>query len=413
MNTRLMATLLGETSRTYRSAFFAIATLGAASSMHTQAEGSQDIQQAIADSSVDFNFRYRFEQVDQDNIHENAGASTLRSRIKWQTPKTYAFKALLELDDVRVIGAEQYNSTANSQSQYPVVADPEGSEVNQAFISYNNDSLGAILGRQRINLDDQRFVGGVGWRQNEQTFDGTRLQYHHDALTFDYSYITQVNRIFGPEGPKAKLEGDIHLLNSRFKISDQQALVGFIYSLDFDDASALSLASQTYGIRYTGQHGGMKLLASIAHQSDTGDNPIDYQANFASVELSGKFSNKVNWKAGYEILGSDDGKQSFVTPLATLHKFQGFSDAFLATPASGVKDAYLGLGFKAGPTNLKLVYHDFQADEGGASLGSEWDAVAIYPVTKKIKALAKFASYDADTHGIDTKKVWLMLQIAI
>ncbi len=157
----------------------------------------------------------------------------------------------------------------------------------------------------------------------------------------------------------------------------------------------------------------MKVQASLASQVETGDNPVDYQSTFASLALSGKFENAMNWSAGYELLGSDDGKKAFITPLATLHKFQGFADAYLGTPSVGVKDAYLGLGFKAGATNLKFFYHDFRADEGSDKLGREWDAVVAYPLTKKIKALAKYADYRAHAHGKDTKKFWLMLQIAI
>ncbi len=43
---------------------------------------------------------------------------------------------------------------------------------------------------------------------------------------------------------------------------------------------------------------------------------------------------------GYELLGSDDGVAAFQTPLATLHKFNGFADQFLVTPAGGLQDIY-------------------------------------------------------------------------
>ena len=40
-----------------------------------------------------------------------------------------------------------------------------------------------------------------------------------------------------------------------------------------------------------------------------------------------------------------NGTIGFSTPLATLHKFQGFADVFLTTPASGITDAYGKLGY--------------------------------------------------------------------
>jgi hypothetical protein len=397
----------------WRPAIIAIAAVSASLAHNTLADDSKSPQQILSDAGFDLSFRYRFESVDHENFDKDAGANTLRSRLTWHSQSDSPFKALIELDDVRTIGSDKFNSTANSQSQYPVVADPEGSEVNQASIQYTQGDLKATVGRQRINLDDQRFVGGVGWRQNEQTYDGARFQFQQGALNLDYSYISNVNRIFGPGGSKANLEGDIHLVNSGLKISDTQNLTGFIYSLDFDESASYGLSSRTLGFRYTAKLGGVKVLASLASQVETGDNPVDYQTHFASLELSGKFENTMSWSAGYEILGSDDGKKAFNTPLATLHKFQGFADSYLGTPNDGVRDAHVGLGFKTGPAKISLRYHDFSADEGSEKLGSEWDAVAVYPVTKKIKALAKFADYQAEAHGRDTKKFWLMVQIAI
>src|SRR3546814_1461069 len=40
----------------------------------------------------------------------------------------------------------------------------------------------------------------------------------------------------------------------------------------------------------------------------------------------------------YEVLGSDAGVFAFQTPLATLHKFQGWADLFLTTHSAGVRD---------------------------------------------------------------------------
>lgn len=388
---------------------FALTLLSAAISSQAIAEQSDAFKTIITDSTTKVDFRYRFEGVDQDGIDKDAKANTLRSRINWTSGSIGNVTATLEFDDVRAIGSEHYNSTSNGHTEYPAVADPEGTEVNQAYLKYKNGGFAATGGRQRINLDDQRFVGGVGWRQNEQTFDAGRLQYNNDIFTADYSYTNNINRIFGPEGDKANLKGDIHLINGSVNFTQNHKLTAFGYGLDFDKAVALS--SNTYGLRYSGDLKVVKLLASYARQSDTGDNPTSYDADYGLVEASGKIGKNFGLKAGYEILGSDNGVKAFNTPLATLHKFQGFADKFLNTPNSGVKDAYLGASAKAGPVTLKLAYHDFKSDEGSDKLGTEWDAAAIYPINKNIKALLKYADYSADDHATDTKKVWLQLQL--
>ena len=96
---------------------------------------TSDIAQAVRGGTVGLDFRYRFEGVDQDGISKDAEASTLRSRITATSGSLYGFTALGEVDNVTVIGSDHYNSTVNGESQYPVVADPKGTEVNQVYLA--------------------------------------------------------------------------------------------------------------------------------------------------------------------------------------------------------------------------------------------------------------------------------------
>ena len=168
----------------------------------TLAEGgfTDDLSKAVTEGSVKLDFRYRFEFVDQENFDKDAEASTLRSRITFESGKVSGFSALAEIDNVTVIGSERYNSTVNGNTEYPVVADPKGTNINQVYLKWAGESADATYGRQRINLSNQRFVGGVAWRQNEQTFDGVRANWKAtDSFSLDYSYTYKVHRIFGPE----------------------------------------------------------------------------------------------------------------------------------------------------------------------------------------------------------------------
>jgi len=149
----------------------------------------------FTDAKPILDVRYRYEHVDQDNTLEHANAQTLRTRVGIQTGKWYGLSALVEADNVSRLGDAAYNSTRNGQTDYSVVADPDGSEINQALLRYDHAFGSAIAGRQRINLDNQRFVGGVGWRQNEQTYDGVLGQMQPlDKLTLTYAYINKSTR---------------------------------------------------------------------------------------------------------------------------------------------------------------------------------------------------------------------------
>ena len=365
-----------------------------------------DVQQAIADGSADLKLRYRYERVDQDNIDKTANASTLLTRLSYKSADFNGFFTVLEFDNITALGNENFNSTVNGNGQYPVVADPIGSDFNQAYMGYKTDTMTFTAGRQRINHNDQRFVGGVAWRQNEQTYDGYRLQYDSkDGLNVDYSYVYNVNRIFGTKSPNSDLDGNLHLLNVKYKIDDNHRVAGYAYELDFDTANAI--ATRTVGVSYDGKISAMKVHAAYAKQSDTGDNPTDFSADYLALELGTKIS-AVNLGIGYESLGSDNGK-GFTTPLATLHKFQGFTDKFLGTPAQGVNDLYVKASGKVGKLALTAIWHQLESDVDSIGYGNELNLVAKYPLADKVGLLVKYANYSADDFSVDTNKLWGMV----
>ncbi|WP_371194047.1 alginate export family protein [Glaciecola sp. SC05] len=366
----------------------------------------KSLQNAIAQGNTDLTMRYRYERVDQDNIDKTANASTLLTRLSYKSDSLNGFYGVFEVDNISSIGNENYNSTVNGNGQYPVVADPTLTEVNLAYIGYRTGDVELSFGRQRINHNDQRFVGGVAWRQNEQTYDGYRVQYGaNEGLKLDYSFIYNVNRIFGPDSPNADLHGDIHLLNVNYPINKAHKLSGYAYELDFDTAAAIS--TRTVGMSYDGNISNVKIYAAYASQTETGNNPTDFSAQYLALEVLVKVS-VVNLGVGYESLGSDNGK-GFTTPLATLHKFQGFADKFLNTPGTGVNDLYFKASGKVGKLALTAVWHQLSSDQGSIDYGNELNLIANYPVADKVGLLVKYANYSADELSVDTNKLWGML----
>lgn len=359
----------------------------------------------------DFSVRYRYEGVSQDNPLEDAGASTARSRLTLQARPLEKLRVLLEVDNVSTIGPDEYDSFINDEYRgtYSVVADPVGTDLNQLLLGYEiAEGHDVIAGRQRINHVNQRFVGGVGWRQNEQTYDAATYQYKKGDFALDYSYLWEVERIFSGKYDSVQIEefdSESHIMLGTYQ-QDWGVLQGFVYALDFSNAEALS--SMTYGIAYAGRLGPVNINASIAEQRDYGDNPVSYDAGYLSLDGSLDVG-PLNLLLGYEVLGSDDGRMGFSTPLATLHAFQGWADMFLSTPANGLEDVYATVSGKAGPVNLALTYHDFSADEGGRRYGTEWDMVATWPINEIFNAQLKYADYQSDNYAVDTEKFWVTI----
>jgi len=371
------------------------------------------LKQMVSESATTFDFRYRYEFVDSDAYENHANASTLRSRLTWTSGALGRWTTGVEADYVSRIASGKYNSLANGEILYPVVADPTGFDLNQAYVRYASDDLSGTLGRQRINHGNQRFVGGVAWRQNEQTFDALRGTLGR-KLSFDYAYVTQVERVFGPEGgaQPAEWDSNSHLFRTVWSLTESQSVSAYGYLLDFSNANGPANSNATLGIAYNGKLGPVSIAAAVAHQSDYADNPTSYDADYYFLE--GSFdAGPIGLLLGYEVLGSDDGVAGFSTPLATLHKFQGWADLFLATPADGVRDAYLGLDGKLGRLALAAIYHDFRADSGGADYGREIDLQAGFPLHESLSLQLKYARYDADRYATDTTKFWVTLQLKI
>jgi hypothetical protein len=382
------------------------------------AQAAETFGEAVDESKVTMNWRVRYEFVDQVGFTEEASALTSRIRAGVESGALGGTKILAELNANAELSSE-FNSTTNGQTQYPVVADPGGFvDVNRfALINNSLEKTTLTLGRQRLNLDDTRFVGNVAWRQNEQTLDGLISQSTGEKLTATLAYATQVNRVFGPESPMGRWHGDILLVNVARTFGFGK-LTGFAYGLEIDESAVSS--TDTLGLRFAGSRavGDTTLLytLSYAEQSEAGLNSLSVDESYAFLEggfTRGKFTTAL----GYEVL-TGNGTAAFSTPLATLHAFQGWADKFLTTPASGITDGFLRFAYKPamnGPfdaVDFAAVYHVFNADFGTASYGDEFD-VSIAARAARMTLTLKYATYTAESAPYtDTDKLWFSMDYA-
>lgn len=375
----------------------------------------------IDDARPILDTRLRLEDVDQAPLANEAHALTFRVRAGFETGAAWHTKLLAELEHVSDLDGD-YDSTTNGNTLYPVVPDPSGGELNR--LQLTNTALPATavtVGRQRIVLDDQRFVGNVGWRQNEQTFDALRLVNRGvENLTVDLTYLDQVNRVFGSDSRVGRYEGDSWLANLAYRMPAGQLTV-FRYQLDFQPIAAVPAvvreSTRTTGARFAGkqQFQGWELAyaASYAAQSEWGDNPLSFDLDYRFVELAAK-RGPYSLGAGIELL-EGDGTKGFGTPLATLHKFQGWADKFLATPADGIDDRYVTAGLALqrpmpfDSITAQVTLHRYVAERGTLDYGNEIDA-QLQANWRRFSALVKYADYRADRLLTDTRKLWLQLE---
>jgi len=367
--------------------------------------------------------RLRYENDRQDGLAANSNALTARLRAGIAASDG-PWSALVEAQGLLAIDGRYYDGLHGPATR-PLINDPENIALSRAQVQYRTGSLTVTAGRQRITLDDERFVGFSGFRQNGQTFDAVRTEWTPlKGLKADLSYVWSVRTIWGMDGYGARqqaVSGDNVLANLSYA-TPVGTVTGFAYLVDQDEAAVQSyrLSSQTYGARVAGSRSlakGVKLSwqASYATQSDYHRNPNSYRANYYLLDATLDVS---AWKlnGGYEVLGADRGAAftSFQTPLATLFKFQGWTDKFVTTPPDGVRDLYgsVGCGMKqAGPAQavtLQAVYHRFDSDRMRRHQGNEIDLLASARFGRTTLS-ARYADYRADSFATDTRKFWLQL----
>jgi hypothetical protein len=375
------------------------------------------ISDAITGGKLLLEVRARYEDVDQTRIAtltRRGDAFTVRTRLGWETADWHGFKGLMEFEDVRQVGPEHYAVNVPGattpplngadKAKFPLINDPDVTELNRLQLTWTpNAALQVVAGRQRVLIDDQRFVGNVGWRQDEQTFDAVRIDAAYGKFKATYAYVTHVNRVLAE---LRDWDSDSHLFNATWSLAEPLKLEGFVYALDFGNSAAN--ASVTKGVKATGKTwvGLFQLAynATYANQGEYRHNTAPYSLDYWGGDIAGTFD-IYTAKVSYESL-QGNGTRGFTTPLATTHAFQGWADAWVQPLGGnkgfvdGLKDFNLSLNIKPRfktpylfNSDIIVRYHDFNDQRTGANLAHEWDAQLQAAINPRLTAALKYADF--------------------
>ena len=367
--------------------------------------------------------RIRYENVDQAGLPDTADALTIRLRGGVQASLGDWSATVEAQGNLAAVG--DYDDGLHGASTRPLVADPQNVALYLANLRYARKGFAVTAGRQRIALDDERFVGASPFRDNAQSFDAVRVEWTAiPKLKADLTYSWRVHTLWGIDGNGARpgtIGGDNVFANLSYATS-LGIVTGFAYLVDQDESavSGYRLSSQSYGARFAGSRPLSKAVKlsyqlSYATQSDYHRNPNRYRASYyladGAIDLG-----SLRLGSGYEVLGASHGAAltSFQTPIATNFKFLGWANKFLTTPPDGVRDLYGSAGYSwkvAGPFKmlaLQAVYHRFASDRASRLYGDEVDLLASAKLRKTTIAL-RYADYRAHAFATDTRKFWVQL----
>ena len=393
------------------------------------------------------NLRMRYEGVDDDGRRDAVDVGTLRTALGFRTASFQGLFAMAEVEDVLAVGTyDDGGANRGMAPRYAAVIDPEGLELNQAYVGIDAIAHTVIQAGRQVILDRDapyhRFVGNVVWRQNWQTFDAVSIA--NNALpdtVVRFWYTWNINRIFGEDNPIRGFDDEGlngYLTNLVYTGLPYGRLELYAYLLDFERSAVPAIRSfypstQTYGARFDGKYAlnpafDLLYLAEGAWQGDFAHNPTgDIDQPFLWGMLGGSYKvggviQSVTMKADVEFLGGNGGANRFTTPLATGHAFQGWADRFLNTPGDGIRDVYLTFQAAVLGANFMIEHHWFDADNGGYSYGRELDVQLTKTFLTKYTGGVKYAGYDADRNltnvarnsgsgqALDVRKVWVWLE---
>lgn len=411
--------------RLKNSVFSALLAMYVLPAMAEDAAQAASLKEAITEGKPTINFKFRYENVNQEGALDTAEAFTLRSLIGWKTKPYHDFSVTAEVYGMSPLN-DDYNdakkgSPIASRTHYSTIADPEDYDFHQLYVEWSGLPATSVkLGRQGMVLDNWRYVGDVRFRQNWQVFNGVSLLNKSlpdtEVALAHYEQVKLIN---------TKIENaNIEIANVKYSFTPTTSLVGYGYLIDWDGKAQQAKSNKTFGLRLDGSqklndHWKVLYTAEYAKQDDYKDGSKLIDNDYYRVGAGAGYS---DWflRIDQEKLSGNSDNKAFQTLLGTNHLFQGWADLFLVTPNEGIEDTILIAGGKVMDATIKAEYHFINSDRDFAKVGGgtgdrygkEFDLGVYYKFTKQISGSVEYASFkeDDEYNGArkrDTEKFWL------
>ena len=113
------------------------------------------------------------ESVDQDGLPENAHAVTLHGRLSAESGEAWGFKLLEEVDLVSPLDDDDNDTLTAGRIPGRLRSQAEDQKALSSALRRSPRRPGP--GPSAYHYNDERFVGNVGWRQDETDLDALHI----------------------------------------------------------------------------------------------------------------------------------------------------------------------------------------------------------------------------------------------
>lgn len=371
--------------------------------------------------------RGRLAQMEQLDTGQ---AASYRLRLSWQQPLSKTLEGKVAFDHIAT-GWQDNHSDGVRFNGMPTIPDAPSTQVNEAWINGHWQALELKIGKQRVHFENQRHLGSNGFWQNEQTFDAAHLNYAVGmSSALQLNYLSKAHRITGPKAGTllqpsdnnfsdlngvrpANLRGEHDL--KTFAAVLKTTILDFnklgIYYIDNNNLTAPTLNYRSLGANYQWRYAFGAAKAFIE-----ADLSVQQRSQVSHIPYT-RFKGAVNthrwlFAIEQEQLGSKENTP-YITPMASLHDFQGFADQFTTTPEQGVTDNSLQGQYTYGQYKVAIFAHHFTRYSSTHFLGKELDIDIKLPDIKQIKMHFRYAYFWAPTTKADTQRIFLTASITL
>ncbi len=373
---------------------------------------------AFKNGTPSIDFRLRYENALQDPLKDSK-ATTLRTTLGFETADFYHATLEIEMVDVASFFGQKYNPGVSDLNKptYSLIQDPRGAGLTVAQFSYNGIDKNYIkLGRQYIQLDNERFIGKNDLRQYPQSFDAFGISNNMlGSLSLYYAYLTVQNtNISNGRSANGRHSLDSQIFHVDWSGYQYGNIVGYVYLNK--DRTITTNSNTTFGFRVTANQTETKefdYTLEFARQQSKFDNPVKYTAHYMLLSAAKTVEMFTGTIATEMHSGSANGANMvFITPMGSNDNFNGLAQVFTTPPNRGLQDSYATLSATHNDITLAVTYHYFALNKGPGSkrAGQELDISAQLALNEQMVLSAVFAKYDPQNNvAPKTRRIWIML----
>jgi hypothetical protein len=402
------------------SALFVLA-LSAASSARGQgiADSGPGFADALLAGRPILELRPRYNRIEESDKEDVTRGWTYRAVVGWRTAPWMGLRFTAEGINTGHIGPKEYNDDGAqfATSEYPLLPDPGHTGLNQAHVEYTGiDNLRVRVGRQRVRMDNQRWISDNDFRQTPQLFDGVEVA--NTSLPDTELLVSYFNRQRDTSGETNDLK--LTIVHAAWSPVPGHSFAAYGYFHDQPVNGAFTgFSNNSYravGVRGEGAFpfGEFEIPYTVEYAQQRpyagGNALIDVDYWRAGAGLAWR---DVTLRYDEEVKGSNNGRYGLQMPLTDFYSFNGWTLHFFNTPFRGLHDKWLTLRAGYAPANLVLYAesHKFRSDLGDLDFGKETDVGLFWTFWEGAQLRLQHAAYDSGSGQVAPRirKTWITL----